>query len=216
MKKLILPLLLLVAFGMLTAVESDPSAVVGYVKYVTTPGSDYIALPMSMTWAMAGDFGNSFAGAVTSVSRFNNQTKAWQTTSKVGTVWTGNYAIATGNVLRFVATAAIGASFYSIGALPANASTITYNLYTGSNYMMIPLNKSALSTVALLGPTVTGATSVSRFNNTTKAWQTSSKVGTIWTGSFALAIGDPLRVVTNANSTWPTRGTDLSPLTTSK
>lgn len=32
MKKLILPLLLLVAFGMLAAVESDPSEVVGYFK----------------------------------------------------------------------------------------------------------------------------------------------------------------------------------------
>ncbi len=46
MKKLILPLLLLVAFGMLAAVESDPSDVVGYFKKVVADGGvQGIALP---------------------------------------------------------------------------------------------------------------------------------------------------------------------------
>jgi len=46
MKKLILPLLLLVAIGMLAAVESDPSAVVGYFKKTLDDGGvQGIALP---------------------------------------------------------------------------------------------------------------------------------------------------------------------------
>ncbi len=48
MKKLILPLLLLVAFGMLAAVESDPSDVVGYFKKTIAPNSwQAIALPFA-------------------------------------------------------------------------------------------------------------------------------------------------------------------------
>lgn len=215
MKKLILPLLLLVAFGMLAAVESDPSAVVGYVKYNTTTGSNVIALPMTMTWTMAGQLGDSFgAGVVNTVSRFNNATKAWQTTTKVGTIWTSNYAIANANNLRINATATVGPSFYSIGGLPAVQPS--WALTIGSNTLMVPLNKSALSTAALLGANMVSVNTISRFNNTTKAWQTSTKVGTVWTSSYPIAIGDPLRVNAIANFTWPARGADLGPLTTSK
>lgn len=46
MKKLVLPLLLLVAFGMLAAVESDPSNVVGYVKYPSYTGLNLVGYPM--------------------------------------------------------------------------------------------------------------------------------------------------------------------------
>jgi len=48
MKKLILPLLLLVAFGMLAAVESNPSDVVGYFKRTATLNvPDAFALPFN-------------------------------------------------------------------------------------------------------------------------------------------------------------------------
>lgn len=48
MKKLILPLLLLLAISMLVAVESDPSAVVGYFKKTVADGAyQAIALPFA-------------------------------------------------------------------------------------------------------------------------------------------------------------------------
>ena len=59
MKKLILPLLLLVAFGMLAAVESDPSAIVGYVKYPCVAGYNTIALAMEQGYTMASEVGDA-------------------------------------------------------------------------------------------------------------------------------------------------------------
>lgn len=50
MKKFILPLLLLLAIGMLAAVESEPSAVVGYFKKTVTDGGwQAISLPFAYT-----------------------------------------------------------------------------------------------------------------------------------------------------------------------
>jgi len=213
-----LPLLLILAFGMLAAVESDPSAVVGYVKYTTTVGSNYVALPMTPAIPGAKAFGMTFTGAVTSVSRFNNTTKAWQTVNRItNTMWGGtDFTLVAGDLIRLVATAAIPADFYSIGDLPTTMPS--WALSTGSNYLSLPLNKSTLSTTALLGANLGTASSISRFNNTTKAWQTTNKVGVMWVPSYAIGIGDPLRVVATATFTWPTRQTvvDVPPLTSSK
>lgn len=61
MKKLILPLLLLVAFGMLAAVESDPSNIVGYVKYPCAAGfNTAIALPMEQAYTLASEIGDEY------------------------------------------------------------------------------------------------------------------------------------------------------------
>jgi hypothetical protein len=62
MKKLILPLLLLLAISMLVAVESDPSAVVGYFK-VTAPatGESFVSIPFHIETGMPSEtFGNQF------------------------------------------------------------------------------------------------------------------------------------------------------------
>jgi len=218
MKKVILPLLLILAIGILAAVESEASAVVGYVKYTTTAGPNIIALPMTPTITGAKAFGMSFSGAVTSVSRFNNATKGWQTVNRVSnTVWTGtDFTFIAGDAVRIVATAAIPADFYSIGDLPNTMPS--WDLSTGPNYLSLPLNKSSLSTTALLGANLSTASSISRFNNTTKAWQTTNKAGSVWMPSFAIGIGDPLRVVATTNFTWPSRQASdvVLPLTISK
>ncbi len=210
MKKLILPLLLLVAFGMLAAVESDPSNIVGYVKYTTSTGKNAVALPMSASYIGSGAkaFGMSFSGTVTGVARWNNSTKQWNTVTRItNTNWGGtDYTLNGADPLLLTTTAAFGAAWYSIGDLPATMPTWAFT--TGANQFSIPLNDSALSTVALLATDMTTSrvTAFARMNNTTKQWVTATKIGTNWSGTLAgqtLNIGDPMRVTTNTGFTWP-------------
>ncbi|MBW6514696.1 MAG: hypothetical protein K0B87_08075 [Candidatus Syntrophosphaera sp.] len=223
MKKLILPLLLLVAFGMLAAVESDPSEVVGYVKYNTSTGINYLALPMSFSWSNTTQFAQSFpTGTVTSVAAFDNATHLWKVINRLPTgVWTGTaWPLTNGNLVRINGAATVAAAFYSIGDLPATMPSWT--LYTGINYLSIPLNKSSLTTASLLGNNInTGGVkvnSIGRYNNTTKVWQIANRLPTgVWTGTLTtVAIGDPIRVNAVVQTDWPVRGTIEAPLSTSK
>jgi hypothetical protein len=75
MKKLILPLLLLVAFGMLAAVESDPSAIVGYVKYPCVAGYNTIALAMEQGYTMASEVGDAIPA--TTVGTWDPAAEIW-------------------------------------------------------------------------------------------------------------------------------------------
>lgn len=93
MKKFILPLLFLLAVGMLVAVESDPSAVVGYVKYPCVAGGNtLIALPMEAGFATAGAVGVAVGGGCDAVSIYL-PTQAWKTTFDIGDGFEEDFAI---------------------------------------------------------------------------------------------------------------------------
>lgn len=212
MKRLILPLLLLLAIGMLAAVESDPSAVVGYVKYDTSAGTNFLALPMEFTWTTTIQFGQSFpAGTVTSVAAFDNSSHQWKVVNRLpNNSWTGTvWPLTNGMVVRINGAATVAPQFYSIGDLPATMPS--WILYTGTDFFSIPLNKSTLTTAALLGNNInTGGVkvnSISRFDNTTKDWKIANRLpnGT-WSGTLTpltLSIGDPIRTNAVAQTTWP-------------
>ncbi|MDD3464065.1 MAG: hypothetical protein PHH07_01125 [Candidatus Cloacimonetes bacterium] len=201
MKKLILPLLLLVAFGMLAAVESNPSDVVGYVKYDLIAGNNTLALPMVQTYAMAGDVGNAITGCGT-VRYFDASTQLWVAATKnfLGN-WVGNFAVTNGQPLQIVTTAT--QSFYSIGDLPSTLPT--YTLIAGNNMIMVPLDESALNMAGLVGNSISGCGTVRYFDASTQLWVSATKnfLGN-WVGNFATAIGDPLQIVTTTAQTWPT------------
>ena len=212
MKKLILPLLLLVAFGMLAAVESDPSNVVGYVKYdLYAAKNNNIALPMVKTptdYAMASDVGNAITGA-TAVRWWDasGTTALWRSCTKAGTIWPAatNFAVSNGKPLQVYTTTA--GAFYSIGDLPASPLP-AYTLYAAKNNMiMVPLDKSALNMASLVGNSIPGATAVRWWDasGTTALWRSCTKAGTIWPAAtnFATEIGDPLQVYTTTAGTWP-------------
>ena len=199
MKKFILPLLLLLFVGSIMAVESEPSAVVGYVKYDLVAGNNTIALPMVQSYAMAGEIGNAIGA--TAVGYFNPATQLWLIASKTmfGT-WTNNFAVSNGMPIWI--TVAAASTFYSLGDLPETDPT--YSLVSGNNTVMVPLSSSDLTTSALVGGNIPGATAVGYFNPTTQLWVLSSKTmfGT-WTNAFATSIGDPLWINTNSAGTWP-------------
>jgi len=199
MKKLIFPLLLMLAIGMLAAVESDPSNVVGYVKYPCVAGVNTIAIPMEQGFEWASDVGDNIGA--TSVGTWNPGTELWDT---IGAFpwggWDGDdFEVAPGAPLLVSVDDAL--DFYSIGALPVPA---TYALMAGVNTIMVPLNKSDLSMASEVGDDV-GATSVGAWNPSSELWDT---IGAFpwggWDGDdFETTIGTPLLVSVDDAMNWP-------------
>jgi hypothetical protein len=198
MKKLILPLLLLVAFGMLAAVESDPSAIVGYVKYDCVAGNNMIALPMEQGFTLASEVGD-YAPA-SSVGAWNPSTELWEVINTFPWGgWDGEFNVTNGQPLLISVDAAL--SFYSIGDLPTTIPS--YTLVAGNNTIMVPLNRSDLDLASEVGDAIP-ASSVGAWNATTELWEV---INTFpwggWDGEFATAIGDPLLVSVDASGVWP-------------
>lgn len=204
MKKLILPLLLLVAFGMLAAVESAPSEVVGYVKYDAYTGYSYVAQPMDVT-TTAQAIGIANQAMLSHIYKFNAATQGWESIEYDMDFeeWLGDFNVNPGDVLLFNCTA--NGPFYSIGDLP---NPMAYNIYPGYNYITIPLNRSDLSTAQQLALAMGNLTHVYRFDNVTHGWESIEYDMDFeeWLGNFNISIGDVLLVKSTSTFTWPTRG----------
>ncbi|MCK9583378.1 MAG: hypothetical protein M0R69_00510 [Candidatus Cloacimonetes bacterium] len=201
MKKFILPLmLLLLAAGFLFAVESDPSAVVGYVKYDCLAGNNMIALPMQTDFAFASETGDAIGA--TSVGFWDAAIQAWTFIDKLPWgVWTAEFPVTSGDPLWISVDADL--DFYSIGDLPATMPS--YDLVAGNNTIMLPLNKSELSLASIAGDDI-GASSVGFWDSSIQAWTFIDKLPWgVWTEEFDTAIGAPLWISTDNAGTWPSR-----------
>jgi len=213
MKKFILPLLLLLAVGMLVAVESAPSAVVGYVKYPCVAGGNtVIALPMESGFTTAGEVGVAVGGGCDQVSMYlPNQT--WQTTFDIGDGFEEDFAVTVGTPLMVYTYSAV--DFYSIGDLPTPA---TYNLVAGNTVIMVPLNRSDLLTAGAVGVSM-AAGSVDQVSMylPDQTWQTTFDIGDGFEEDFAISgIGTPLMVYSYSPLTWPSRGSNVNHASPSK
>jgi hypothetical protein len=199
MKKLILPLLLLVAFGMLAAVESDPSEVVGYVKYPCVTGLNHIALPMDQSLAWASDWAANYPGMMDAMSYWDNASQSWVSAVDLG-YWEGDFAVAPGSIMMISALSAFDG--YSIGGLPAtNAS---YTMVAGLNDIMVPLNRSDIAWAGTAGDEIGVLDAMSYWDAATQSWVSAVYLG-YWEGDFAVTIGDPMQVNALSGTTWPVR-----------
>ena len=212
MKKFILPLLVLLFVGSLFAVESDPSEVVGYVKYDLVAGDNTIALPMDQGFAWASELGDLLEAA--SVGYFDSATQLWTLINAFPWGgWDGDFALTNGQALWV--NIGVGATFYSIGELPV--SNPSYSLVAGDNMIMLPLNKSDLNFASLVGDDI-GASSVGYFDSATQLWTLINAFpwgG--WDSDFAASIGNPLWINTTGASVWPARASSTaSPITGKK
>ena len=200
MKKFILPLLLILTVGMLAAVESEPSEVVGYVKYDVAEGNSMIAIPMTTTYTMAGDLGTAIGA--TTVSYWDNTAQMFFAAEYIDWLgdWDNNFPITNGSVLMVYTSSAT--NFYSIGNLPA--TTPTYNLVVGYNTIMIPLNRSDLNMAGLVG-NATNSTTVSYWNSTFQGFVAANYIDWMddWDNNFPTSIGDPLMVNSNSAGIFP-------------
>jgi len=199
MKKVILPLLLILAVGILAAVESAPSAVVGYVKYNCTAGNNMLALPMTSSYALASELGDAIGA--TTVGYFDSDSQLWTTIeAQPWGGWTDDFSVVNGQPLWVTVDAEV--DFYSLGSLPA--TNPSYNLVAGNNVIMLPLNKSNLNLASLVGDDI-GATTVGYFDASSQLWTTiEAQPWGGWTDDFSTSIGQPLWITSDVSGVWPT------------
>ncbi len=199
MKKVLIPLLLVMSFCFLAAVESDPSAVVGYVKYDMTAGNNLVALPMEQGFTLASDVG-TYAGA-NIVQKWNPASESWDPviSELMPGWWDNDFAVGVGDIL-LIGVASAGA-LYSVGGLPTPA---TYSLVAGANAIMIPLNRSDLTMASDAGTEI-GANVVQAWDSVSDSWDPviSELMPGWWDNDFSISIGKPLLVGVGAASTWP-------------
>ena len=100
MKKILLPLLLILAVGMLAAVESEPSAIVGYVKYDCVVGDNFVAMPMVQPYTTTAEFGAVFGESINTINIWNPTTQTWDASVNYGGgFWDPEYSVSIGTPL---------------------------------------------------------------------------------------------------------------------
>lgn len=201
MKKLVLPLLLILGISMLLAVESDPSEVVGYVKYDLVAGNNMIAIPMASTWTWASEIGDMYAGNVDQVYYWDQASQSFLGAADLGGFWDGDFEVGSGNVLMLNSYAVD--SFFSIGDLPA--TNAVYNVVAGNNTIMVPLNRSDLAWASEIGMEMVAGTvdQVYYWDTLSQSFLGAADLGGFWDGDFEVAIGMPLMVNSYDALTWP-------------
>jgi hypothetical protein len=192
----------------LVAVESDPSAVVGYVRYDLVAGNNFVALPMECPWTNASELGGSFGGSVTQVSYWDPVIQGFVAAADLGGFWDGDFPIATSDVLMLYSSAAV--PFYSLGALPAPA---TYSLVAGNNTLMIPLNRSDIAMASQLGGELAAAyaSQISKWESGIQGFVAAADLGGFWDGDFEVSIAMPLMAYGSGSTTWPSRAMQAAP-----
>ena len=209
MKKLILPLLLLLTISILAAVESDPSAVVGYVKYDLVAGNNLVALPMECEWDWASELGDTFEGNVDQVYYWDAANQWFVGAVELGGFWDGDFAIDTNHVLMVYSY--VPAALYSLGNLPDPA---TFSLVAGNNTLMVPLNRSDLSWASEFGDEMAaGSVDQVYYWDTANQWFVGAvELGGFWDGDYEIDIAMPLMAYSYDPITWPSRGLQASPI----
>jgi len=215
MKKLIIPLLFIFAIGILAAVESEPSAIVGYVKYPCVEGLNHIALPMDQGLTMASDWAEGYPGMIDAMSYWDANSQMWATAIylEFWDYWDGDFPVPPGSVMMIYALSPFNA--YSIGNMPA--TNATYNLLAGLNDIMIPLNRSDITMASQVGYEMQALDAMSYWDANSQMWATAIylEYWDYWDGDFSVSIGFPMQVYALSPVTWPSR-TISSPVSPTK
>ncbi len=202
-------MLLLLAAGFLFAVESDPSAVVGYVKYGMVAGNNMAAIPMECPWGWASELGIELGeGVVDQISMWDPATQSFATAADLGGFWDGDFELNSGKVLMIYSYGSV--SMYSIGNLPS--TNAAYGIVSGNNTVMVPLNRSDLAWASDLGIEMGEGIvdQISMWDATSQSFATAADLGGFWDGDFDMSIGLPLMVYSYGSMTWPNRAASLN------
>ncbi len=193
-------------------VESNPSDVVGYIKYPCVIGDNLVAMPLVQPFVTTAEFGTQFAESINTINIWNPTSQAWDASVNYGDgFWDPELPIGTGSVLFFNTTNPL--NYYSNGSLPMmNAQ---YQIVIGDNSVMIPLNQSTLSTTALVGFSIGDGETVNTinlWNSDSQAWDASVNYGGgFWDPELDTNIGTPLFLNSATIETWPTIRRSFSP-----
>jgi hypothetical protein len=207
MKKMMFVLLLIVSIGILAAVESAPSAVVGYVKYDCLAGLNLLALPMNSGQTLVSEVVSSYNSAdnIDTVFMWNAAGQYWDFAVNYGSnFFDPDFAVAPGAILYLSTSTPF--SFYSLGSLPA--TNATYSILPGLNTVMVPLNRSDVT----LGSTMASEIgtdvidTIFMWNAPGQYWDFSVNYGSnFFDPDFALTIGTPVYISSSVSATWPSR-----------
>jgi len=213
MKKVLLPLLMLIAIAGLLAVESSPSAIVGYVKYPCVSGLNLVAFPMGPGIASSDEFTAAYGSAITTVNTWMSDIQDWYGIDYGPFGWTDEIVLTPGAVA--LVNSADVYNLYSMGTVPTPP---TYNLVEGLNTVMVPLNRSDCSTIAAFGDAFGGnVTTLNKWLNDIQDWYGVDYGPFGWTDTDTpAAIGDPFLVNSSVVFTWPTGAKGAQTLKTSR
>jgi hypothetical protein len=203
MKKLIIPLLFIFAIGILAAVESEPSAIVGYVKYPCVQGLNFVALPMDQGYNLVSQVGNTYPDLIEAISYWDASTQSWVASVYYPELemWDPDFDVVIG--MPLMVSCLNNFNYYSIGDLPTiNAQ---YSLIPGLNAIMIPLNKSNLTQASMVGTNIGTLEAVSEWIASTQSWNASVYYPELemWDPDFDVVIGMPLMVSSLSSTIWP-------------
>ncbi|HNX00207.1 MAG TPA: hypothetical protein PLE74_04835 [Candidatus Cloacimonadota bacterium] len=214
MKKVLLPILLLMAISFMFAVESAPSAIVGYVKYQCDTnengGLNLIALPFVIPYTQASELGDAIGtDNIDAISYWDAANQYWLSASWPGE-WVDDFPIASNDVLlvNYILPAPTTTYFYAMGSLASNpVYSFDLNANGGLNTMMVPLNQASLTTASALGNSI-GAEAgnidaISYWDTPNQTWFSATWPGE-WVDDFPISIGMPLLVnITSSGVVWP-------------
>jgi hypothetical protein len=207
MKKLIIPLLFIFAFSILAAVESEPSEVVGYVKYPCVAGDNFVAMPMNDGHTLVSEVTASYNATediINTVNIWDPTFQIWNGSPNLGNnYFDPDLEVGPGSVLFLTSYQAL--DFYSIGSMPA--TNAQYNIVIGDNTIMVPLNKSSLTSVSLLAMDMGPSDEINTINLWDQSFQLWSAClnlgGNYFDPDPAITIATPLFLTSYANFIWP-------------
>lgn len=203
MKRFILPLMILLFVGSLFAVESAPSEVVGYVKYDMVTGLNLAALPMDQGYTMASEIGAAYDGLTDAISYWDATNQSWYSAVYFADfeMWDPDFAVAPGSVIMVYALSPF--SFYSIGDMPE--TNAQYNLVTGLNTLMLPLNKGEIGYASELGADIGTVDAVSYWDSANQSWYSAVYFADfeMWDPDFEVSIGTPVMTYATSPTQWP-------------
>jgi len=220
MKKILLPLLLILTVGMLAAVESEPSAIVGYVKYDCLVGLNLVAMPMDDGYILTSEVAavyNTDEDIINTINLWDPSTQTWSfATNYGGGFWDPDLTVGPGYILFFNSVTPL--TFYSIGSMPA--TNAQYNIVQGLNTIMVPLNMSYLTLTSEVAASIGDGeylNTINMWDPITQTWAFATNYGGgFWDPDLSVSIGTPLFVNSTNSVTWPAGPRTLKELSPSK
>jgi len=198
---LFLPVLLL-------ALESEPSEVVGYVKYecVSNINGDYnfIALPLNAEYTTASELGADYP-FISAIRQWDPTSQSWVASDNYGSgFWFPDNTI-NPNEAILVSISDSSADIFIAGTLNSAAEYVFVNNSNGDyNAMMLPFEESSLTTSTALGEDIPNCTSIRKWEPVAQEWIASDNYGGgFWFPEFPVDTATAYFVTVDVGSTWP-------------
>lgn len=200
MRRIFILLLFIPVF--LLALESEPSEVVGYVKYECgVAGYQFIANSMATGYTLASELGDAIGTTnCNSISIWNASTQTWDITVYNHQMWFDDQPIIEGAVIMCGMLNPV--DVYMAGALPTLTS---YPLQFGYSSIMIPLDRSDIITASQLGNEIglDKVNSINTWDADSQSWVTTVYNHSMWFDDQLLEIGTPILLGVISDYSWP-------------